>query len=213
MPIIYASDEDGYVSSANANWATARDATTGSSFSSSTTRATDTVKAAAVPTRGGGTSYAIIRTFMYFDFRAVVDIPESATLNIYGYSQNSADYFVVKADSSIGTLGTADFDAIDGWNNSGVDNESNVTKYSISEHTTWSTSGYNIIPLNSTALKVMKGNTLYMALIESVHDLRNVQPSGNFRNGMHFTDYSGTSRDPYIDYKIGTPSTFFGANF
>ena len=212
MPVVYGSTGDGYVANSNANFSIARDAATGSSFASNATRNSDSVKTAAVAGRGGGTTYALIRTFMYFDFRGQLIVPESATLNIYGYSKNSADIFVVKAESGIGTLGTADFDAIDGWDNSGVDNESNVTKYS-DEITSWSTSGYNVIPLNAVALKDIVGSTLYVCLIESVHDLRNVTPTGSFKNGMYFQNSSGTSKDPYVDYKIGTPSTFFGANF
>ena len=112
MPIVYADTGDGYVSNSNANWATARDATTGSGYNSTLNAASSTLKVAVAAARGGGYTYSIMRVFMYFDFRTVVDIPESATLNIYGYTNNSADYFVVKSTDAIGSLGTSVFDAI-----------------------------------------------------------------------------------------------------
>ena len=211
MPIVYANVNDGYVSSQNANSDTARNAVTGTSVSSSISSASDSVVANRQSGRGGGYTYTFIRAFLYFDFRTVVSVPESATLNIYGYVNGGADIFVVKAESGIGTLSFSDFDAIDGWTNSG-DQESNITKYS-DEITSWSASGYNVIPLNAVALKDIVGSTLYVCLIESVHDLRNVTPTGSFKNGMYFQNSSGTSKDPYVDYKIGTPSTFFGAIF
>ena len=195
MPIVYPNGEDGYVTSSQATWSAARDAITGTGFSSSVSGASDVVKAAAILTRGGGTSFAVIRVFMYFDFRLILNVPESATLNIYGYVNNSADVFVVRATDTIGSLGASDFDSIDGFSTLGVDNESNVTKYS-DEITSWSTSGYNVIPLNATALKSMVGTTFYICLIESVHDLRNVQPSASYRNGMYFANSAGTSKDP-----------------
>ena len=93
MPVVYGSTGDGYVANSNGNFSIARDAATGSSFASNATRNSDSVKTAAVAGRGGGTTYALIRTFMYFDFRGQLIVPESATLNIYGYSKNSADIF------------------------------------------------------------------------------------------------------------------------
>ena len=109
-------------------------------------------------------------------------------------------------------------DSITGWTSG--DNESNVTKYS-AEITSWSTSGYNDITLTADARADMVSLSEFkVCLIESVHDLRDVTPSTNDSNwsGMYYSDQTGTSNDPYIDYVAGTAAvadnaTFFGANF
>ena len=113
---------------------------------------------------------------------------------------NVADFFVVKADTATdGALVAADFDAITGWNNS-ADNSSNVTKYS-SEVTTWSTTGYNNIALNSTALADMGNNgVVKFCLIESTKDLTNTAPTSEISSGIYFQESSGTSFDPILRY-------------
>ena len=54
----------------------------------------------------------------------------------------------------------------------------------------------------------------------TVHwDLKDIAPTGYIanRNGLHYTNYTGTSRDPYIDYTLASTvtdnSVFFGCNF
>ena len=193
---------DGQLSRLNrSTWADARDGTSAISTGISTTRSTQAVIADKASARGGGTTYNVSRAFFEFDTSGISVAPTDATLKIYGYFGNSADLFVVKSSHSDGSLGSADFDSIDGWS-SGADNSSNVTKYS-SEVSTWSTSGYNNITLNSTALTDMaNNNTFKICLIESDFDLPNNEPSVGTtrRTGMYFVEYSGTSTDPIIDY-------------
>ena len=94
-----------------------------------------------------------------------------------------------------------------------------VTKYS-SEVTSWSTSGYNTISLNSSARSDMSSlDTFKICLIESSYDLPDSEPSLGVDDmtGMRYEDYSGTSSDPYIDYTAAVVVTdnavFFGSNF
>ena len=155
---------------------------------------------------------------MYFDTSGVTDTLESATINIRGYSfgADTADLWVV--DSTHGTtLTDGDFDAITGWV-SGADNSSNVTKYCDSEITTWSVSGYNSITLNAAALSdIVSQDNFTICLIEADYDLTNTEPSSMVNSGVYFTDYTGTSFDPYLDYTVATAvtdnATFFGTNF
>tara|TARA_Y100001963_G_scaffold115260_1_gene160024 strand:+ start:1998 stop:2645 length:648 start_codon:yes stop_codon:yes gene_type:complete len=215
MPSIYANLEDGTIVSTNTSgWSAARDATSGNFDYSANNSFINAVMAR----KARGTRYGVNRAFFSFDTSDIDITPSDATLKIYGLTNDSANFFVVKANHG-GLLGVADFDAIDGWSNSGVDNEGNVTKYS-SEITSWSTSGYNNITLNSTALSDMVSlDDLQVCLIESTHDLRNVAPTGAPRIGMYYADETGTSKDPYIDYTEGTlelivhNSVFFGSNF
>ena len=223
MATIYAHTNDGYVYKTDSNWATARDATTGGSSSYSGTLSAYAIRSDRTSSRGGGTSYFVTRTFMYFDTSGISTDVQSATLKVYGLSQNSGDIIAVKATSDITNLSTSDFNSITGWStgsadgSGGGDNESNVTKYS-DEIATWSTSGYNDITLTSTALANMRDDdTVYICLMNYDHDLKDIAPTGTNRNGLYFANYTGTSRDPYIDYTL-TPtvsdnSVFFGTNF
>ena len=219
MPNIYSTNTgDGIMGHSNVtDWATSRDATTAlylypaySSFFSS-------IRARNWAARGGSSARYVHRSFFSFDTSGISVTPASAYLNIHGYSNGTADLFVVRGTQERANDGD-DFDSISGWS-AGVDNEGNVTKYS-SEITTWDTADYNTITLNAPALGFMSSLDIFsVCLIESVHDLRNVEPTANadFESGCYFTDESGTSKDPYIDYTAGTAVTenaiFFGSNF
>ena len=193
------------------SWANARDASSSSGTGLVTPRSTTAVTADKTSARGGGTVYNVVRSFFEFDTSGISVAPTDATLKIYGFIGTSADLFVVKSSHSDGSLGSADFDSIDGWS-SGADNSSNVTKYS-SEVSTWSNGAYVNITLNSTALNDIANNdTFKICLIEADFDLPNNEPSVGTtrRTGMYFVEFSGTSTDPIIDYT--TASTGYSHN-
>ena len=223
MPSIYANTNDGYVGKSNSNWATTRDATSGTFANSTLTAYAFGARSDVVAGRGGGSTYTVVRSFMFFDTSGISSDVQSATLKIYGISNGTGDIIIVKATSDIATIGTADFNAITGWSTGSADgsgagdNESNVTKYS-AEIATWSTSGYNDITLTSTALTDMRDdNYLYICFMNYDYDLKDIAPTGTNRNGLYFANYTGTSRDPYIDYTLAPTvsdnSVFFGTNF
>jgi hypothetical protein len=225
MATIYAHANDGYVVRYNqSSWSDARANTAGTSASSTGSGYFSAIQADRTAARGGGYVFSIRRSFFFFDTSGISANVDSATLKIRGYSQGGGDLIAVKSNSDIETLGTADFGSIVGWNTTtdgsgGGDNESNVTKYS-SEITSWSTSGYNDITLNAQALADMRDDdTVYICLLNYDYDLKDVAPIGYtyHRNGLYYTNYTGTSRDPYIDYTVAVASTdnaiFFGTNF
>ena len=222
MATIYAHTNDGYVYAAGSHFALIRGAGTGNSTSSTGTASAYAIRSDVSTGRGGGSTYTVTRTFMYFDTSGISTDVQSATLKVYVYSQNSGDIIAVKATNDIQALTTADFDAITGWSSTsdgsgGGDNESNVTKYS-DEIATWSTSGYNDITLTSTALANMRDdNIVYICLMNYDHDLKDIAPTGLNRNGLYYINYTGTSRDPHIDYTLAPTvsdnSVFFGTNF
>ena len=226
MATVYANTQDGYAARHNqSSWANARANSSGTAGSSAGTAHFAGISAYRSSARGGGVAYHIYRSFMYFDTSGISSNVDSATLKIRGYSQTSGDLIAVKATSNISTLGTSDFEEIDGWDSSGTDGsgggdmESSVTKYS-DEVTTWTASGYNDITLNAQAKADMRDNgAIYIALINFDYDLKDVAPTGfsDNRNGLYYVNYTGTSRDPYIDYELATVATdnsvFFGTNF
>ena len=200
-------------------WTTIRDATTGHSIDTSSDGTDLGVNQYSVR---GMTFWQIWRVFFELDTSGISIAPSAATLQIYGRTNDDADFYVVRATHS-GAPATADFDAIHGWDTSGGgdgagkgDQEGNVTKYS-SEVTSWSTSGYNDITLNAAALSRMASDSTFaVCLIESVHDLRDVSETTASKTGMYFDDDSG--KEIKIDYTAGAVaaaenSTFFGANF
>ena len=226
MATEYAHSSDGYVVRYNqASWADARNGADGTGADSTTTGQAYAAAGYRASARGGGYVFNVYRSFMRFDTSGISTNVDSATLKIYGFSQAGGDLIVVKATSDISSLGTADFDSIVGWNNSSADGsgagdmESAVTKYS-AEITSWSTSGYNDITLNAQALADMRDDsTLYICFLNFDYDLKDVAPTGSasHRNGMYYEGYTGTSRDPYIDYTLAVAAAdnaiFFGTNF
>jgi hypothetical protein len=185
------------------SWANARDATSGTA-NTTTTGHNNAVASIRAAGRGGSVLYSVYRSFFEFDTSGISATPTDATLKLYGKAYGDADLFVVKANFSDGALANADFDAIVGWS-TGANNSSNVTKYS-SEVTTWSAVSYNDITLNAAALTSMRDDDLVkFCLIEADKDLPNVAMTSNadIRNGMYYQDYTGTSRDPILNYTAG----------
>ena len=216
MPNIYSGTDDGWIAAEDTTFAGARDRVTGTSSDSTSTRDSFSVRASLTPGRPAPTYY-ITRSFFYFDTSSVVYTPASAEMKFFGNVNGAADLKIVKSTQGVGVgLATSDFDSITGWV-AGADNTSNVTVYDLATTTTWSTSGFNTIPLNATALQDMAGeDTLKCCLIELDHDLRNDGTGMNTTNysGLWYADAIGTLKDPRISYtETVDNAVFFGANF
>ena len=216
MPIIYSDTQDGYVYKTDSNWATARDATSGTSYSSSSSGTAYAVRAD-VSSGRGGTTYYVTRSFFEFDTSAIKSNVLKATLNIKGNTNGAADVIAVRANQGA-TLAASDFNEIHGFSTSGADgsgggdNEANITKYS-NEVTSWNTSSYNSINLTSIAkTHMLSGSGIFICLMEYDHDLKDIAPTGTNRTGLNYANYSGTSSDPYIEYELDN-AVFFGCNF
>ena len=127
----------------------------------------------------------------------------SATLKIYGATNSAADLRVVKSTQGVSLgLSTSDFDSIVGWDHD-ADNASNVTYYDLTTTTTWSTSGYNSITLNSTALEdIALLDTFKCCVLEQTKDLRNEGTSMSAVNysGLYYANESDAAKRPYISY-------------
>ena len=184
MATIYAHTNDGYVARfSQSSWSNARANSSGTVASSVANTSTVGMSAYVQAGRGGASVFHLVRSFMYFDTSGISSNVDSATLKIRGVTYGTGDVIALKATSDIATLGTADFEAITGWDSSGTDGsgggdmESSVTKYS-NEITTWSTSGYNDITLNAQALADMRDDsTVYIALLNFDYDLKDVEPT------------------------------------
>ena len=207
MPTITASTQGGVVYTNNqTSHANARNADTGTTVIAVSTRSQNAFSYVRSAGRSG-TAYAIYRSFLQFDTSGITGTVSSATLKIYGYVNGTADLKIVKSTAfgsgyEGSSLSTADYDALPGH----TDNQAMDVSFSYSsEIATWSTSGYNNITLNSTALTDMQNDDAFkIAIINHDHDYKNVDPGIAASNlgGMYFTAYSGTSTDPVIEYTL-----------
>ena len=225
MPNIYSHTSDLWIIHlGTTNWTSSRDATSGTHSGRTSIRYGNAPAVQKGAARGGGNIWVAGRAFFMFDTSGISEAPASAKLNLYPYlSGASADFFVVESTIDIEPASfLTEYDSITGWNNSGVDNESNVTKYSseFDASADWNTSAYNGIDLNATALSRIASLDMFkVCVIESVHDLRNVEPSTTptpYRIGLYYQNNTGTSKDPYLEYTVATAgdnATFFGCNF
>ena len=209
MAIIYSGTVDGYVYHTGTNWNTVHDATTGTSADSN-----DTATHLAIETKsaavGRSTNYYIRRAYFTFDTSGISVAPSAATLKIYGYTTTTytaGDIIAIEGTyNGLSTLSTGDWDSFTGFTSGW--GSGNVTAYS-SELTSWSTSGYNDIALNATALaKMASASTLSIVLMNHDFDYSDVstlvgRTHNNESNGMYWADNTGTSKDPYIDYTPG----------
>ena len=210
MPNLYSNNNDGYiVSSVAGTWAGARDDTTGGSINTTSTSYSGFTAVTRFGSRGGGNTYRVIRSFMYFDTSGITGTVSAATIKIRGYLSNDGSIIAVKSTAFGGdggtVLATSDLDAITGYS-TGSSLAGNATDYSNSiTSTSWSTSGYNDLTGTSDLRADMQNNNVVIiCFMDYTHDYLNnaVGSNATLNYGAYYTNYTGTSRDPYIEYTL-----------
>jgi hypothetical protein len=146
---------------------------------------------------------------MYFDTSGITGTVSSATIKIYGASENDGSAIAVKSTAFGGDGGTAlaatDFNNIVGFS-AGSSLAGLATDYSAAITTTnYSITGYN--DFTGTAdlrADMQNNNVVIICLMDYTNDYLNsaLTSNGLLNYGAYFTDYSGTSRDPYIEYTL-----------
>ena len=112
MATVYADSSDGYVTkSSTSNWASARDASSGTALSTGTNSML-AIRSGHFAGRGG-TTWIVTRVFMYFDTSGITSTLASATLKIRGITNNAVTVIhTVKATSAIeAAITIADFNS------------------------------------------------------------------------------------------------------
>jgi len=209
MPTIYAASTDGFVRKyqfSGPTWASIRDASSGTISSPSAVASSLAIRVVGSTSRGG--LYDVGRSFFAFDTSGITATVASATISFFGYINNSSNIIGVKATKpDLSTnIATADFQAITGFS-AGSSMNGNVTDYTAEYSGTWSTSGYNSITLNAAALGDLQNDSVFaICLVDYDYDYLNQDPGTSLsRNtGLHYTNYTGTSRDPKIEYTLAT---------
>jgi hypothetical protein len=218
MPVVYSNINDGHVngptiSQANLGLAAglARNANTGASVNAGENATSQFAQVTWNAARGGGHNVTFIRSFMYFDTSGINNnILEdgSLKLNVFGFSQNDGSVIAVKSTAFGGDGNTAlaveDFNAINGFVTSDLEGANDVVVYGSQVVTTnWSTSAYNA--MDGTGLlgrDMAENDAVIICFMDYTYDFRYSFPSstGTYNQGATFANYSGTSRDPYIEY-------------
>lgn len=217
MPVIYSSSSgtsnDGQlINIGQSSWANARDATSSSHINTTYTSSSSFTQVHKFSGRGGGNSYGVYRSFIVFDTSGITSTVASATLSIYGVSQNDGSIIAVKSNAFGGdggtTLAKADFNAIVGWS-AGSSLAGSATTYGSNvfkpPSDTWSTSGYNDFTATSDLLTDMQNdNVVIICFMNYTNDYLNSELTVNafLDTGGYYANYTGTSRDPKIDYTL-----------
>ena len=198
MAIKYADNSDYVYRYAVESWSTIRNNSTGTVVSDTANQTGSAVRILAVSGRGA-IVHRVERSYFYFDTSGITSTVASATLKIFGYNSGTAEVIAVKSDAFGGdggtALATADFNNFD-----------TSTPYS-GGILSWDTTDYNDITLNATALdKIKTGNAFIVCVMDLGYDYANSAPSAgtDISSGMYYDAYTGTSRDPYIDYTLAT---------
>ena len=231
MATIFSGTNDGYVAlGLGTSFSAIRqgDTSTGGVLSFDSNNLRDVIPVTSFhSTRGGPSSYGLRRSFFEFDTSGISDTPDDAVLRIYGFSQSSADVIVVRGEQG-GTLSTGDFDsfpsaavtALGNSDGTGTGTFAGISGLTYSaELTSWTTSGFNTITLNATALADMVSLDLFkVCLMEYDHDYLDIVGSGIQSVGFWWTEADDTERDPKIVYTPATAAVtdnavFFGSNF
>lgn len=158
----------------------------------------------------GGTVFNVGRSFFYFDTSIINPLKTvaSATIKIRGFSLTSGDVIAVKSTAFGGDGGTAlaasDFNNITGYS-SGASLAGNATDYSAAFTSTWSTGGYNsLVGTSDLKADMASDDVVIICIMNYTYDYLNQEPAsqGLFYAGAYFTENSGTSSDPYIEYEF-----------
>ena len=211
MPNLYSHTSDGWISSGiQSSWAAARDIASGGTPDTNDIYTSMPVASSRFASRGGGNTYRVNRSFMWFDTSGITGTVSAATIKIRGYNQNSGSIIAVKSTAFGGDGATAlaagDIDAIPGWT-TGASAAGNVTNYSSQITSGWNMSGYNDLTGTSDLRSDMQNNNVVIiCLMDYTHDYLNSALTSNATDaiGFYWTDYTSTSRDPYIEYTVAT---------
>tara|TARA_R110002153_G_scaffold207599_1_gene360364 strand:+ start:1426 stop:2178 length:753 start_codon:yes stop_codon:yes gene_type:complete len=217
MPLIYADASDGFISASGSSYTTARHASSGT-LNSTAGAGAYAVRAASLSGRGGGLTYRFARSFFYFDVSSISDCT-SVTLNLSGYSSaGSGGGIVIMASTAFGgdggtALAAGDYDLIKSWD--GSSDMTGATKFSSAPAVNmagWNVNHNNIIPLGSAAeTSINNLDYLIICVVDYTYDYLKAEPVTGGASpglalannvGLFFSNYSGTSRDPYLNITL-----------
>jgi len=192
------------------NWLTdVRNASTGTQATTFTSTSSQSQAIRASHAFGrSGVSGSIYRTFLFFDVSSVPGTINSATLQIYGYSQSTSDAYIVESTAWGGSGGTTTL-------TTAMYNDLDFSQpYSQSSISSWSTSTStpNQFTINSAGVTDMNTNGyLNVALVNKSYDYDASTPTLNttFQSGARMKSTTYPIR-LVIDYTEGYDNDVIG---
>ena len=208
--IISGSAADGIVYATDGiSWNNVHDATTGTADDDDSFE-TVAIRSGCI-TAKGITTYLVSRAFINFDTFRISATPSAATLYVYGYTNGTGDVIAVSGSQATGdgysALGSGDFDSFEnsgaGWDGDTPTATGYTTQTYTAAETTWSTSGYNSMTINSFGLADMaRLDDFKICLMNYDYDWKDVSPGTgtcvDHKNGMRFGENTGY--EPYIQW-------------
>lgn len=178
---ISAETSDGQIRAVNkASWSDARDASSGDNVDTSSSYLADAVYAI-----NFREAYSVARTFFTFNTSSIPDnaVINNITFYVKGITNTFGDVVIVKSTHG-DTLSSSDYNNVDFG-----------TAYS-DEYDSWTTSGYNAIPLTVKSFLNLTGMSKF-ALIDHDYDYLNSTPIfDSAKVGMYFSD--NITYEPYL---------------
>lgn len=222
MSTVYADTDDSLTfNSAPDTWANVRGDVSSSSSTHSNSFSGSTIGINTRAFSGRGTTYRRnSRSYFPFDLSGVSGTATAVSLNVYAdnlgyYTDEDASIFVVQSTALAG--GTSDY------GNCFSSGTTLGTLFGIGVSST--TEGYCTITFNSGGISAVNSaigsGTLTLGCL-SYYDFTNTAPttgSNYAKIKLTYANYTGTSRDPYLDITYGGAAaatdnaTFFGCNF
>ncbi len=196
MPDIYAHTGDANLRMNNeTTWTAARDASTAEVIDTTMTEYAQGIRESRVVSNQN----TVRRYFLAVDTSGISFKPVSATLKIYGYTNNGSNLIAVKVNQAATGDASTDFVASD------FGQVDFTTPYSDEFAGAWSLSGYNEIPLNDAALtEMLNFDSIKIAIIGHDHDYLNVVPTDGFARftGFYSADVADVNKRPLISYSL-----------
>ena len=222
MAIIYSGTNDSWIRKLdNSSWANARGSATSSGdlYNSSSTKFILAVASREVGARGGGTNFFNVRSYFPFDLSAESGTATSVTLNIVSANRGTA------ADEEgtvfiINSTALAD-SAADYGNVFSSGTTIGTVLGLIVVSTTEQPHSCTLNAAGLTAVNSAIGSGTLTIGCMGYYDYNNSAPSlgGDYvQISKHFSNNTGTVKDPYLDITYGAAAatdnaTFFGCNF
>jgi len=214
--LLYSGTNDGYCASGLGTFASAR-SHAGSIADSNNNYDVNAIHHTYYSGRG---THTLRRAFFEFDTSDIDNAPSYATLQISGVINGDGDVIAVRSEQG-GTLAAGDFNsfpaavtALGNSDGSGAGTLAGVSNFTYSaEVTTWSTTTYTYIQLNSLALSDMATLDLFkVCIMNHDRDYLDIVATSTEINGLRWAEVGGIRR-PTLSYTQAVPATFFGANF
>jgi hypothetical protein len=191
--VCYSSVADGEVYQGGTDWSAARSAASGFDLDSSSV-----FRSAAMVAEKSGSNYIIHRSFFYFDTSAIEGSISQVIEKLFRYGSITGNVIAILGMQSDPLI-------LDDFDQFGSD---------IFGEQEWS-GGYDYKSINFDSEgidAIQKGGTTLICNKEYDHDFLDSPPGDglSFGGGCYFSDYSGTTYDPYLQISLsGSPWYFY----